>query len=140
MRDKYFSRSEFLSYFWIDGAGDMSKVADLVRRQLFLDDRRLVQVLEAVVGRVVVEVRNGAAALADEDVAGLDVHVHQAFGVDVTQPLGNVLDQPTQFRYAHRLARYAVLQRAAIAVLVLNDHVVVLGPGREVPHDVLVIT
>lgn len=75
---------------------------------------------------------------------GLDVHVHQRSRVDVLESSCDLQQQIFQLQLRQVteppvVLRDDVRQRAAIAVLVLDEHVVVLGPGGVVSHHVGVL-
>ena len=72
---------------------------------------------------------------------GLNVHVHQRSRVDVLEPSCDLKQQIFQFQLWQVAEPPVVLcydigQRAAVAVFVLDEHVVILSPGRVVPHNV----
>lgn len=72
---------------------------------------------------------------------GLDVHVHQRCGVDVLEAPCDLQQQVLQLQLAQVTEPPVILgdgvrERAAVAVLVLDEHVVVLGPGGVVAHHV----
>lgn len=75
---------------------------------------------------------------------GLNVHVHQRGGVDVLESSCDLQQQIFQLELREETEAPVVLsddvrQRAAITVLVLDEHVVVLGPGRVVAHHMGVL-
>uniref|UniRef100_A0A182TKY7 Uncharacterized protein n=1 Tax=Anopheles melas TaxID=34690 RepID=A0A182TKY7_9DIPT len=128
--------------------GDMPQIADLVRHQKFVL-QIIVHVLEPIVRTVQWHRSRGSTVqrrartkrrLREENVASLQIHVHQIVRVDVLEPFGNVQQQRAQFRLLQAAFLQHRLQAATIAVLVLDQHVVVLGPGRIVANDVVVLT
>lgn len=119
---------------WKTQTGDVAHVPDLIR-QLLLEGM-LVEILESVVGRIVIREVH-FLLLRDENVAGLDVEMHEAHGMDVAQALGGVEQQSSQFHAAQRFPSDRVRQRTPVAVLVLDYHVVVFRPRRVVAHHVL---
>lgn len=111
----------------------MAEIADLV------SDRLVVVQLVVVLVESVVAVRLPRERLCDEDVARLDVHVDEPVRVDVLQSLGDVQEQNLQLRLVQESLLQQRLQTAAVAVLVLDQHVVVLRPRRVVADDVVVL-
>lgn len=74
----------------------------------------------------------------------LDVHVHQRHGVDVLEAPRDLQQQVLHLQLRQVAEPPVVVaddvrQRAAVAVLVLDEHVVVLGPRRVVAHHVGVL-
>lgn len=132
----------FLHLRIVDG-GDVAEVADLVRNHL----ARFQVILEAIVATF--DGRGGSAQcaaagyaglqFAEEDVARLKVHVHQVVGVNVLEAASDVREQCTQLGFVEEAARLEyILKAAAVAVFILNEHVIVLRPGRVVSDNVVV--
>jgi len=75
---------------------------------------------------------------------GLDVHVYQRGGVDVLEAPGDLEEQVFELQLRQVAQPPVVLaddvrKGATVAVLVLDEHVVVLRPGRIVSHHVGVL-
>ena len=76
----------------------------------------------------------------EENISSFQIHVNEIIRINVFQPLGNVQQQRSKFKFLQRTILEQHLQTSPVAELILNQHMIVLRPRRIVTNNIFVLS